>query len=87
MREIPFSALLSNSAGEGLGDLTPILGSIAFNHIDEDVVLLLGPGTLHHCGVEDFLPPVEALDVGSVVEETCDSFPIFSLNGIIRPIY
>lgn len=79
----PFSALFSNSTRQVFGDKAPVFGSVLAYKPDDKFVLFFGldkgknyPGAFDEFGVEDFLPSVEALDVGSLLKKSSNSFPI-----------
>jgi hypothetical protein len=76
---LPFSALFSNSAGKCGCDLTPVLRPMLLHHIDQGLVLFLGPGSLDHGWIEDFLPPMKTLDICSAVEKGGNSLPVLGL--------
>lgn len=71
------AALLSDAPWECLRDVRPVLGSELFNIFREFLVFLGCPGTFDHGGIEDFLPAMQALDIGSVVEVRCNLLPVF----------
>ena len=77
---LPLSALLPNASVKSLSDLAPVLGSVLLHIVDEGTVFLLGPRAFDHLRVEDFLPAVEALNIGSFVQSFSDTLPIFRLN-------
>jgi hypothetical protein len=77
---LPFSALLSNPARECCSYLAPVVRPILLHHVNESLVLLVSPWTLHHGGVEDLLPPVKTLNVSSIVKERGYPFPILCLK-------
>lgn len=55
---LPFPTLFADAAGERSGDLTPVLGTIFIDHLDEDLVFFFGPRPFDHCGIQHFLPSV-----------------------------
>lgn len=56
-------ALLANATRQSCCDGTPVLGPVILHHLPQDVVLLLGPGTLGDKGlVLEFKPAIKALD-------------------------
>ena len=77
---LPFPALLANPSREGGGDLTPVHGSVFPHHCDQRVVLFIGPRSLDHCRIKDFLPSVQALHIGATLEKRCDALPVFCLK-------
>ena len=64
---LPLTALFADAARQMSGYLAPGLRAILLDTLHEDAVFFLGPGTLDHFRVEDFLPPVQALDIGAIV--------------------
>ena len=60
------SALLSDAAGNSLGDFAP-LSDACVDAVDNDLILLLCPRPLDETRLQDFLPPVQALHVRSLV--------------------
>jgi hypothetical protein len=77
---LPFPALLAYPSREGGGDLTPVHRSVFPHHCHECVVLFISPGSLDHCRIEDFLPPMQALHIGATLEKRCDPLPVFCLK-------
>ena len=77
---LPFPALLANPSREGGGDLTPVHGSVFPHHCHQGVVLFIGPRSLDHCRIKDFLPSVQALHIGATLEKRCDALPVFCLK-------
>ena len=77
---LPVPALLANPSREGGGDLTPVHGSVFPHHCDQRVVLFIGPRSLDHCRIKDFLPSVQALHIGATLEKRCDALPVFCLK-------
>ena len=71
-----FSALFANPSGQRLGYVTPIFCAKLFDIISEPVILVLAPGPFDHGGIQYFLPPVQALDVGSLIKERGNSLPV-----------
>jgi hypothetical protein len=72
------TALLSDPPREVLCDQSPLLGTVFVYKVKDHAILLLGPGTLDEAGVQNFLPPMEALHVSAPWELFGDSFPILS---------
>jgi len=79
-KSLPFSALFSDPSWERERNLAPILGAIFSHFLPQYFILFLSPGALDHGGVQDFLPSVEALDIGPAFEKGGDSFPVFGLK-------
>ena len=77
---LPFPALLADSSRESCGDLTPVHGSIFPHHCHQCVVLFLGPWSLNHRRIEDFLPSVQTLHISATLEKRCDPLPVFCLK-------
>lgn len=77
---LPFPALLADSSRESGGDLAPVHGSVFPHHCDQRVVLFIGPRSLDHCRIKDFLPSVQALHIGATLEKRCYPLPVFCLK-------
>lgn len=71
-----FSALFANPSGQSLSYVTPIFCAKLFDIISEPVILVLAPRPFDHRGIQYFLPPVQALDIGSLIKERGNSFPV-----------
>jgi len=78
--DLPLTALLANPSLKKLGNLTPILGLKLVDLLDKDSILLLSPRTLLHFGVQHLLPPVQALNIGPVLESLGYLLPVARLN-------
>jgi len=74
------SALLAYTAFEIVGYLAPVLGAIHLNLLDQHAIFLLCPWAFDHFGIENFLPPVETLNVGATLKALSDFFPIFGAH-------
>ena len=61
-----FPALLANASIELGCDEGPVLGPVLLNQHDYLLIFLLRPRSLNQVGVEDLLPPMEALDVRAI---------------------
>lgn len=83
-RSLPFAALLSDPAWQSSGYLAPIHSAILADHSYKGVVFLVCPGSLDHGWVENFLPPVEALNVCAILEKGRNSLPVFCLKWLIH---
>jgi hypothetical protein len=84
IRSLPFAALLSDPAGQGSRYLAPIHGAVLADHGHKGVVFLVSPGTLDHRWVQNFLPPVETLNVCAILEKGRDSLPVLRLKWLIH---
>jgi len=60
-----FAALFSNSTFQLLGNLSPLVRPELRDQKDDQSVLLLRPRSLHELRVEDLLPAMQALHIGS----------------------
>ena len=80
--EPALAALLADAAGDAVGDLGP-LGDAGLDTVDDDLVLLLGPRPLDQARLENLLPPVEALHVGSLLAQEFlrDHLPVVRADG------
>lgn len=76
-----FSTLLAYSSMKVLSDKRPIFRTVLHNHLPDDFVFLCSPRPLHQDRVEHLLPPVEALNIGPILEKRCNFFPISSLRS------
>ena len=72
------TALLTDSPRKCLCDVTPIFCAKFFDVCSKSFVLLLTPRPFDHGGVQHFLPPMKALDVGAMIQEGSDSLPVSS---------
>ena len=72
------SALLANSSRQSLCNVTPIFCAKLFDIISKPIILLLAPWSLYHGWIQNFLPPVQALDVGPLIEKGGNSLPVSS---------
>ena len=70
------TTLLSNSSRKSLGNVAPVLRSKLLNVFSKLRVFLTAPRTLHHHRIEDLLPPVQALHVGSVRKVLSNLLPV-----------
>ena len=81
------SALLANPSRQVLGDLRPLLRPVRFNQVQNEPVLIFSPRAFDQARIEDLLPSVQALHIGSSRQRFSDLLPIFSrvlLNGICK---
>ena len=79
---LPFATLLADAAIQELSDLAPVLSFELDDFLNKDAVFFFGPWSLFHLRIEDFLPPVQALDVCAMFKTLCNSLPIPWLNQI-----
>lgn len=77
---LPFPTLFANPAWEGRCYERPILGSMGLNHLHDFVVLRIRPRSLDKLRVEDLLPPVQTLDISSVLKVRSNVLPVFGLK-------
>jgi hypothetical protein len=57
------------------------------NIFREFIIFFNTPRTFHHWRIQDFLPPVQTLNISPQMKERCDSFPVFgteSLNQLCK---
>ena len=80
-QNLPLAALLADTAGEVRGNLAPSLRAILFDALHENTIFLLSPGSFDHLRIEHFLPAVEALDIGAILELLGNFLPVFRLNN------
>ena len=70
------SALLANSAWQALGNVSPIVSTIADDDLGQNPVLFLGPATLGKMlAIVKFEPTCVTLDLGLALELLADSVP------------
>jgi hypothetical protein len=62
--------------------LAPVLCLELVNLLDKYAILFFSPRAFFHFGVEDFLPAVEALDIGPVFEALSNFFPVAWLDKL-----
>jgi hypothetical protein len=72
------TALLSNSARQVVGYLSPFLGAVEVHQLKEQPVLYICPRTLYESWVENLLPSVEALHICSTAKSFCNLLPVFT---------
>ncbi len=66
LRTSPFSTLLSNSPWQILCNYRPFLGSIFIHKLQDSIVFLFHPCTLHQIGIQNLLPSMQALHICSI---------------------
>ena len=62
------TALLADSAWKVLSNLGPFLGTILLDKMQHHSIFFFSPGAFDQVRVENLLPPVETLNVGSAWE-------------------
>ena len=72
----PLATLLSNSSGESLGNVAPVLCSELLDVVSELGIFLAAPRTLDHHRIENLLPPVQALHISPVREMLRNLLPV-----------
>lgn len=72
-----FSTLFSYSTRKWLSNQSPFLWSILVHKVKHKSVFLFSPRPFEEIRVKDFLPPVEALDIGSSWQLLGYLFPAF----------
>lgn len=77
----PFSALLSDATGQMLGDLGPLLRAVVAHQVQEKPVFYLRPRSLYKVRVENLLPPVKALHIGSAFQSLSNFLPVLAVVG------
>lgn len=73
----PLAALFPDSPGKSLRDVAPVLCSELRNIFREFLILFYAPWSFDHRRIENLLPPMEALDVGALVQVRGDPLPVF----------
>jgi hypothetical protein len=71
-----FAALLSDSAFQVIGNLTPILSAVKPHLLDQKSVFFFCPGTLYHLRIQNFLPTMQTLHVSPLIKSFCYALPI-----------
>lgn len=74
----PFSTLFTYSSREVFRDLSPLLGSILLNQVEDQTIFFLSPWTFDQIGIKDFLPSVKTLHIGSPRQLLCYLLPILT---------
>lgn len=72
-------ALLPDAPLQVLGDQGPSFGTVLLHQLDDLLILLFGPGSLHQLGIDDLVPPLLALDVVPVGEASGDHLPLLAV--------
>lgn len=70
------AALLTDTTGQRLRDVRPVLGAKPVHILGQLLVLLGAPGTLHHGRIEHLLPAMQALDVCALIKERRNLLPV-----------
>ena len=73
-----FTALLADSSREMVGDLSPLLRTVEVDQVQQQSILDVSPWTFDESGVENLLPPMEALDISSSSESLGDLLPVLA---------
>jgi hypothetical protein len=71
-----FSALFANSSGQSLCNVTPIFCAKLFDIKCKPIIFILTPRSFDHGWVQNFLPPVQALDISPLIKERGYSLPV-----------
>lgn len=80
-----FSTLFPYSAMQILSDKRPILGTILHHHLPNYLVFFRSPWPFYKNWIKYLLPSVEALNIGPILEERGDFFPITCLGQQMLP--
>ncbi len=78
------STLLTYSAWEMLSNLSPLFSSSLLYEFDHKLVLELRPRSLDELRVQDLLPSMQALNVGSALQFAGYLLPTFALVTLDR---
>ena len=73
------SALLSNPSGQVIGYLSPFLGTVDVDQLQQKSIFNIGPRSFDEVWVEDLLPPVQALHISPTVNGLSNLLPVLSL--------
>ena len=79
---LPFTTLLADATRQVRGYLAPGLCAVLLNALSENAVLILGPRSLDHLGIEDLLPPMKTLHVSAILKLLCYLLPVLWLKQI-----
>jgi hypothetical protein len=74
----PLTTLFSNSARQSLSDIAPVFGAELMNIFRQFFVFLLTPWSFHHWWIQDFLPPMQTLNICPLIEMRSNSLPVLS---------
>lgn len=80
MEHLPFSALFTYASGKVRGNLTPGLSPVLFHAGHKDAVLFFSPWSFDHFRIKNFLPAMQALYIGAILELLGNFLPIFRLT-------
>ena len=72
----PLPALLPDPSREVGSDQRPLLGPVLLHQLHDLGILVLGPGSLDQGGLEDLLPAVQALHLGTAWDLERDELPV-----------
>jgi hypothetical protein len=72
----PLPALLAYPARKCLGDVAPIFSPEFHNIFRELFILFLAPRAFNHGWIQNFLPTMQALYIGSLIQERSNLFPV-----------
>lgn len=72
----PFTTLFPNTSRQVFSDLSPLLRAVSVDQVQDKSIFLISPGTFNKAGIQDLLPSMEALHVGSPVKWLCYPLPV-----------
>ena len=72
------TALLPNTSGKVLRNLSPLLWSMCLHQLKHQSIFLFCPWSLHQTGVKHFLPSMKALNVSSTRKRFGNLLPVFA---------
>jgi len=73
-----FSALLAYSSGKVTCNQAPVLWTMLIYHVKDYLVFFLCPWSFCKSRIQNFLPAMQALNVGSPCKLSCNGFPLLS---------
>ena len=73
-----FATLLPDAAVEVLGNCGPLLRLVLIHELEEKQVFFFAPRALDQVRIQHLLPPVQTLNIGTLVQLLCDLLPIFA---------
>jgi hypothetical protein len=73
-----FSALLSNSSREMVGNLSPFLRTIDVDQVQQEPVFNISPRSLNQRRVEHLLPSMKALNIRPSLQALSDFLPVLA---------
>jgi len=73
-----FSALLSDSTREMVGNLGPLLRPVDVDQVQEESIFYVSPRSLNQRRVEHLLPSMKALNISPSLQTLCNFLPVLT---------